>query len=137
MTTPAARAVLHRVALGGLAVTIVGVGWTVYRTHAFADAVNELADRPEPALVFHDPHLSREGGVLVLDEQWLAATGEDERVEAAAVLAQLGIEEIGFVQHDRGDDPHVLPGWKVVADDRVPLISGLFLRVTTQVPISS
>lgn len=135
MQSPRAAETLRRVAFAGLAITLVGVAWTVQRSHSFADAMQELADRPEPALVFHDPHLAREGGVLVLDEQWLAATGADARAEAAVALDALGIDEIGFVEHDRGNDPRVLPGWTVIADERVPLISGLFLRVTTQVPI--
>ncbi|GJM37456.1 MAG: hypothetical protein DHS20C19_08230 [Acidimicrobiales bacterium] len=128
------RIVLRRVAFAGAAVTLIGVAWTVQRTHGFADAVQALADRDEPVLVFHDPHLAREGGVLVLDEQWFAATGEEERAEAADALATIGVDEIGFVQHDRGDEPIVLPGWEVVAEDRVPLVSGLSLLVSTQVP---
>ncbi|MDW3218200.1 MAG: hypothetical protein R8F63_06265 [Acidimicrobiales bacterium] len=132
-----ARVVLRRVALAGAAVTLIGVAWTVQRTHGFADAVQSLADRDEPVLVFHDPHLAREGGVLVLDEQWLAATGDEARAEAAGVLAALGVEEIGFVQHDRGDEPIVLPGWEVVAEEQIPLVSGLYLLVSTQVPAST
>ena len=136
-TSERGAVVLRRVAMAGAAVTLLGLVWTIERTHGFGDAMTALADRDEPVLVFHDPHLAREGGRLVLDEQWFAATGEAGRAEAAEALAALGIDEIGFVQHDRGDDPHVLPGWEVVGDDRIPLVSGLFLRVTTQVPISS
>ena len=132
MNRDKARKVLHGTALAGVIVTLVGLLWTVERTHAFADAMRALADREEQALVFHDPHLAREGGALVLDEQWLAATGEEEREEAAAVLADLGITEIGFVQHDRGDEALALPGWTITAVERVPLVSGLFVRVTTQ-----
>jgi hypothetical protein len=135
MTEGRAREVLRGTAIAGAAVTLIGVAWTIERTHSFADAMNELADRDEPALVFHDPHLAREGGVLVLDEQWLVATGASGRERAAEALADLGIDSIGFVQHDRGDDPLVLPGWTVVNDDRIPLVSGLFVRVTTQEPI--
>ncbi len=135
LTSLAGRRLLHAVAAVGAVVTLAGVGWTIERTHAFADAMQALADREEPALVFADSFLSREGGVLVLDEQWLAAIDESARAEAAEVLADLDIEEIGFVQHDRGGEPVVLPGWEVVADDRIPLVSGLDLRVTTQVPI--
>ncbi|MEM9464125.1 MAG: hypothetical protein AAGA90_02070 [Actinomycetota bacterium] len=135
LTSAAGRRLVRAVALVGAAVTLAGVGWTIERTHAFADAMQALADRDEPALVFADSFLSREGGVLVLDEQWLAAIDEPARAEAAEALTRLGIDEVGFVQHDRGDEPVVLPGWEVVADDRIPLVSGLDLRVTTQVPI--
>lgn len=132
-TSDAAGRVLRRVAAAGAVVTLIGVAWTVQRTHGFADAVQALADRDEPVLVFEDPHLAREGGVLVLDEQWLAATGAEARAEAAGALARLGISEIGFVQHDDGADAVVLPGWEVVAEDRIPLVSGLHLLVSTQV----
>ena len=135
LTSAAGRALVRGVAVVGAVVTLAGVGWTVERTHAFADAMQALADRDEPALVFADSFLSREGGVLVLDEQWLAAIDDADRSEAAEVLDALDIAEIGFVQHDRGDAPIVLPGWTVVGDDRIPLVSGLDLRVTTQVRV--
>lgn len=128
-------AVLRRVALVGLVVTLAGVGWTIERTHGFADAMDELALRSEPVLVFHDPHLAREGGVHLLDEQWLAATGTEQRAEAARALAALGVTEIGFVEHDHGE-PRILPGWRIVETERVDLVSGLHLRVTTQVPVT-
>ncbi|MEM9200648.1 MAG: hypothetical protein AAGC53_03270 [Actinomycetota bacterium] len=129
------RRIVRQVAGLGLAVTLIGVGWTIERSHSFADASRALADRDEPVLVFADSFLSREAGALVLDEQWLAAVGESGREEAADVLADLGIEEIGFVQHDRGQDPLVLPGWDVVHIERIPLVSGLDLQVSTQVPL--
>ena len=135
LTSVAGRRLLYSVAAVGAAVTLAGVGWTIERTHAFADAMQTLADRDEPALVFADSFLSREGGALVLDEQWLAAIDESARAEASDVLAELNIDEIGFVQHDRGDEPVILPGWQIVADERIPLVSGLDLRITTQVPI--
>lgn len=133
-TEAGARAVLVRVAAAGAVVTLVGVAWTVERTTSFATAMQELADRPEPALVFHDPHLAREAGVLVLDERWLAATGHDARVEAARVLNAAGIREVGFVEHDSGGQATTLPGWQPVEETRVPLVSGLNLRLTTLVP---
>ncbi len=87
---------------------------TVDRTHSFADAMQAIADRSEEVVVFHDPHLSREVGALLLDEQWFTATGEDVRAEAATALAALGVDEIAFVEHDLGNDPRVLPGWQIV-----------------------
>lgn len=130
MSGPALK-VLRATALAGLAITLIGVVWTVERTHSFADAMRTLADRDEAVLVFHDPHLARGGGVLVLDEQWLVATGPEAREEAADALEALEISEVGFVQHDRGDDPLTLPGWIITDQMRVHLVNDLHLSVTT------
>ncbi len=123
--------VLRGTAVAGLAITIIGAVWTVERTHSFGDAMRTLADRDEAALVFHDPHLARGGGVLVLDEQWLVATGPEARQEAADALDALGITEVGFVQHDRGDDPLTLPGWIITDEATVHLVNDLHLKLTT------
>jgi len=131
MTSERATRVLCGVAFAGFVVTLMGVAWTVERTQSFAEAMSALADRDESVLVFHDPHIAREGGVLVLDEQWLAATGVEARAEAAAVLAALGIDEVGFVEHDRGEAPLTLPGWTIVDESRLALVSGSHLRITT------
>jgi len=134
LTSAAGKQLLRSAALVGFIVTLVGVLWTVERTHGFANAMQILADRDEPALVFADPFLSREGGILVLDERWLAVTDSADRSEAADVLLELGIREIGFVQPFRGEDVVALPGWKIVAAERIPLLDGVDLQVTTQVP---
>lgn len=133
-TAAAGKQLLRSVAVVGFLVTLVGVLWTVERTHGFANAMQILAERDEPALVFADPFLSREGGTLVLDEQWLAVTDSGDRTEAADVLLELGIREIGFVQPFRDEAVVALPGWKIVADARIPLLDGVDLQVTTQVP---
>jgi len=133
MTSERAIRLLRGVALAGFAVTLIGVVWTMERTHSFADAMTTLADRDEAALVFHDPHIAREGGVLVLDEQWLAATGAEARAEAAEALEALGIDEVGFVEHDRGEAPLTLPGWTIIDESRLALVSGSYLRITTLV----
>ncbi|MFQ5558591.1 MAG: hypothetical protein ACE5GB_13935 [Acidimicrobiales bacterium] len=131
LSAPPARSVLRGVAIGGLVVTLAGVAWTVQRSHAFADAMTELADRDEPALVFHDPFMSREAGALVIGEHWLSATGPEARAEAVAALAELGIDEVGFVDREDGGARRALPGWTAVNEERVELVSGLALRVTT------
>lgn len=131
MTSERAIRVLRGAALAGFAVTLLGVVWTMERTHSFAEAMTTLADRDEPVLVFHDPHIAREGGVFVLDEQWLAATGAEARAEAAEALEALGIDEVGFVEHDRGEAPLTLPGWTIIDESRLELVSGSYLRITT------
>lgn len=130
-----ARRVLVRVAAVGFAVTFFGVGWTVYRTASIGTAMEQLAAREETVLVFSDSHLSREGGVHAYREKWLAALTDETRQEAADALVALGVDRIGYVQHDRGDVPTVLPGWEVVGTDRVRLIGDDYLLVSTQEPI--
>jgi hypothetical protein len=130
-TTESAADVLRKVAIGGAVITCVGVVWTIHRTHEFADAFRELAGRDEPALVFHDPFLAREGGATVISERYLAATGPEDRAEAVAVLEQMGIDEAGFVDLDDGAAVRGLPGWEQVGTDTVQLIDGIDLRVTT------
>ena len=135
LVEPRAQRVLARVAAAGFAITIFGVGWTVYRTASFGAAMDQLAAREEPVLVFSDSHLSREGGVHAYREEWMAAPTDETRQEAAHALVALGVDRIGYVQQERGDDPTVLPGWEVVGIDRVRLIGDLYLLVSTQEPI--
>jgi hypothetical protein len=130
-TSESAHRVLAGTAIAGAVITLIGVVWTIHRTHEFADAVGDLAAREEPALVFHDPFLAREGGADVISEQWLAATGAEARAEAVEVLGELGIHEVGFVDLDDGSDIRSLPGWRLAGNDRVQLIDELYLRVTT------
>lgn len=130
LTSDRGRATLRTVATMGAAVTLIGVAWTVHRTHSFANAMTELADRGEPTLVFHDPFMAREAGALILDEQWLAAPGPDLRAEAVEVLEQLGIEEVGFVDRMDGSERRVLPGWVAVDEEAIGLLDGLELRLT-------
>jgi hypothetical protein len=129
-TSDSARSVLRTTALAGFAMTIVGVAWTIHRTHEFADAFDELAETHVPVLVFHDPFLAREGGTLLITEQWLAATGPRARTEAVEVLEKLGVSEAGFVDLDDGTPVRELPGWVETGSERVQLLDGIHLRVT-------
>ena len=130
-TSDSARAVLRTVAIAGAAVTATGVMWTVHLTHEFGDAARELAARDEPALVFHDSFLAREGGALLISGQWLAAGGPEARQEAVVVLERMGIDEVAFVDLDDGSRFRLLPGWRAVNVDLVQLIDEVHYRVTT------
>jgi hypothetical protein len=129
--TGRARSTMRAVAIAGLVITMVGVGWTVRRTHGFADASRALADRPEEALVFRDPFLAREPGPLGLDEQWLAAPTPELLREASEVLVGAGIEQVGYVDFDIGRAVPDLPGYVFVGESTIPLVNDLRLRVVS------
>ena len=126
-----AQGVLVALAAGSLAVGAVGVAWTVERTHDMADAMAELANRPEEVVVFDDPLLARGGGALLVDAHWLSANGEEARASVVELLGGLGVEQVAFVDHADGSEIRDLPTWTMVGEDRVDFISGLELRVTT------
>ena len=126
-----ARRTMHAVATAGAVVTLVGVAWAAQRTHAFADVGRALVERPEPALVFHDPFLAREPGPLALDRPWLAAPTEELRAEAATVLDAAAIAEFAYVDYDLGRPVPEIPGFEMVDEAFLPLVNDLQVRVTT------
>ncbi len=134
LVTPRSRQMLLRVAGAGLAITMIGVVFTIHRTASFADAMDELAARPEAVVVFSDSHLSRQGGVHTYRNHWLAAPDDETRAEVADVLEQLDVGRVAYVQPDRGESATILAGWEVVGEERVPLINDLYLLVSTQEP---
>ncbi len=88
---------LRAIAGVGLAVTGLGVWWTIQRTNAVGSAFEQLVQIDEPVLVFADPFLSREGGPKVIENDWLAAVSADDRAEAATVLTQAEADSFGYV----------------------------------------
>lgn len=134
LTSPSARRRLHRTALIGLSITMIGALFAIERTHGNADAMRELADRDEEVLLFHSPHRSREGGALILDEQWWAVPDEESKAEAGRLLLEMGIERTAIVGGWRDGEPPHLPGWVMVGRDEVPLVGDLVLAVTELVP---
>lgn len=135
-STPQARATLRHVAAGAVAITLIGVGWTVMRTHAFADVSRHIADRPEDVVVFENASLGRETGPLALDQTWLAASNPEKRAEAADLLETIGVEAFVYVHYDDGRTDREFPGWAMVADEQLDLVNDLHLRVTTWQPAS-
>ncbi|MEZ5229558.1 MAG: hypothetical protein R2710_23700 [Acidimicrobiales bacterium] len=129
-------------------ITLLGVAWLGQRSSGFANATADLAERPEPVLIFDDPHAARESGPVARNEQWFAATGDESRREAGAAVSALGYESFGFVsyqasvldgdaQAERSYDERVatltasFEGFHVVGSDRIPLLPGVELEVIT------
>ena len=135
-TSVQARATLCYVAAGAIAVTTIGIGWAIMRTHALADVARHIADRPEDVIVFENASLGRETGPLVLDQTWLAASSPDKRAEAADLLDTIGVEEFVFVHYDDGRTDRDFPAWEIVAEEQLDLVNDLHLRITTWTPAS-
>lgn len=119
------------VALAGLAVTVVGVSWSVVRADSFDHSTRRLASRPEPVLVFSDPFIARESGPVAASHRWLAATSADARGEALSVITAMGFDEFGYVEVIHGNDIVKFPGWTLEHVDEMPLIGSDRLRVST------
>ncbi len=119
------------VALAGLAVTVVGVSWSVVRADSFARSTSRLASRPEPVLVFSDPFIARESGPVATSHRWLAATDSGGREEALSVITAMGFHEFGYVEVVHGNDIVDFPGWKLERVDEMPLIGSDQLRIST------
>ena len=122
-----------RTGLVGLAVAITafGVVWTSIRTHSFANATRTLSHRPEPVLISRIGHLAREGGAFYDDHRWLTAPSASDEAFAVEVVKKAGFQEFALVELAPDHKPHAIPGWRQAGTDRVTLVLGLKLAVTT------
>ncbi len=123
------RRALAALASLSLAITAIGYAWVVQRTAAFGDAFEELAAIDQPVLVFSDPFLVREGGPHVVEQQWLAASFEEGRAEAADALIDGGFERFGYVDRLAAETDVLFDGWIAVGEQSVSLFDGYDLRV--------
>ncbi len=125
-----------------IVVTLIGIAWTHQRTNDFSDALHELADRPEPALIFQPAFMAREAGPLMLDEQWLTALTGDDLAYATQVLERARIGEFGYVEisgapdasfnlDDALVDAEEIDGYTPSNIGFVELTGGAYFRVTT------
>lgn len=125
------RRALAALATLSLAITAIGYAWVVQRTSAFGNAFEELAAIDEPVLVFYDPFLVREGGPHVVEQQWLAASLEGGRADAADVLIDGGFQRFGYVDRQPSETEVVFDGWVAVGEQSVSLFDGYDLRVVS------
>jgi len=134
LNSRSAQRVGRFVAAGGLAVTVAGLVWSAVYTHQFANTSRYLASRPEPVLVFGDPHISRDAGSISIQNRWLAAVGSTARSEAAEVVEAAGYDEFGYVEVVNGPSTVDFPGWTRTASEEVGLVGGFILRITSWSP---
>jgi len=131
LDTDSAWSVGRRVAVAGFAVTMAGIVWSGVYTHSFADASQDLAQRPEPVLVFGDPHVAREAGSIAVQNKWLAAIDGSQRDAAVGVVQAMGYDEFGYVEVVHGPSTVEFSGWIAASVEEVGLVGGSKLRITT------
>ncbi len=114
-----------------IAVTAFGLGWLSVRSHGIARAGDELAARSEDVLISPDGFVPREFGATYGDKDWLAAGSDADLRFAVRVAGESGAETFGLVSVDLTSTPPTFPGWTTGSSDRVALVTGTDLRVTT------
>lgn len=140
-----ARTALVALAVG---VTLFGLAWLSVRSHQVARAAAALEQRSEPVIVARWAHLAREGGAFsgtVHDRPWLTAVSDDDLTRAGEIVRLAGLSRFAYVdvidadavagQVDERDAgipaPPAVEGFAARAEERLPWISGLHLRVVT------
>lgn len=96
----------------------LGIWMLVERTHGFGSAHRELAVRSESVLIFNDPLIAREAAPLGWEEQWLSAFSNEDKAEAAKLLAAKSIDSFSFVAFPSDIDA-VFPGFEVASSELV------------------
>lgn len=114
-----------------VAVTAFGLAWLSVRSHGIARAGDELAARTEDVLISPDGFVPREFGATYGDVDWLAAGTDDDLRFAVQVAGESGADTFGLVSVDLTSPPPTFPGWTTGSSDRVALVTGTDLRVTT------
>ena len=110
--------------------TVFGVLWLGERTHAVARVGDELVALEEPVIVSGIEHLPRELGSRYLDKLFLTAPGPDERGLAGEVVRQAGYDSFAYVQRADAAAVDVVPGYVLVDEERLALLSDVDLRVS-------
>ncbi|MGH9085167.1 MAG: hypothetical protein ACRDYW_06905 [Acidimicrobiales bacterium] len=114
-----------RRALVGLAagVTALGLVWVAVRTRSVDDLFDDLRAANADVLIVRDAFLLREGGPVVLDEQWLTASGEDQFALATEVAERAGASSVAVVELGAPAPPEasIPEGWEEVARSETDL----------------
>ncbi len=126
-------AAARRLLIGlSVAVTAFGLAWLAQRSHAIGDAGAALARRPEPVLISDIGHLFRETGATYGQHLALEAIDKAHFAQAVGVVEAAGYAEFGLVVvDDPKATPPTVPNWRPTHADRVELLPGVQLRITT------
>lgn len=117
------------VAILAVAVTAFGVLFGSWRTHEVARAASTLRDRPETAVVSGVGFWLRELGDASVDRPWLSATTDEDRRQAARIVAEAGVDRLAYVDLAEEPTPN-LPGWRSEGET-VETWLGVPFRITT------
>jgi hypothetical protein len=113
------------IGLGGLAVvvTALGLAYASQRTHAYAAAGRQLADRHEQVLISPDGFPPRELGATWGTKDWLASA-PDGLAGAEAVAVRSGARTFAVVALDPDVVLPPVTGFHEVGRSQVPLLGG-------------
>lgn len=87
-----------------VAVTILGVAWVGVRSNRVDQFFEDVQATSESVVIARQAFLLREGGVAVVDQQWLSAENEEEFLEGVSIARQLGEERFTVLEWD-GEAP--------------------------------
>jgi hypothetical protein len=126
---PRLDAAVRSVALVGVVLALVGVVWSVQRTHQIGESNRALAELDGP-VVFWNALDARQAGEAATSGQWLAAADEETRAEAARLLLDSGLERFAYVDVALGGELPEFPGFAPVGERTVPYLGPFEYRVT-------
>lgn len=120
-------------------VTVLGLTWTGVRTRAVADLARDLRSVDADVVIMRDAFLLGELGTDVLDEQWLAADGEDGYRAAIGVAERSGARRVAVVELDAPAPPlsAVPDGWTEVERIETDLTGALIGIAVYALPTGS
>ena len=128
----ASRAAAAVVVTLGLAVSGCGVAWLSVRSHAVADAMEQLAARDDEAVLSLEAHLLREGGAFYDGAaRWLTATNEGEVQEAVRVLRDAGVGQVALISPRGEARPQELGPFQRGRQDGFELLPGVRFTITS------
>ncbi len=116
----------------GLAVSVCGVAWLSVRSHAVADAMEQLVARNDESVLSLEAHLLREGGAFYTEDlRWLTAVDDRQLDEAVGVLRLAGVQEVAVVTRSGSPRPAALGPFRRGAAEGLELLPGVRFTVTT------
>ncbi len=118
-------------AVSSLAITSLGVWWTIERSNDVAQSHAAIVALDAPVVVFNSSLTGRGGGISAVDHRWLSAENEEERGQAAALISTAGFERFVYIELEPENEPPRFDEFRPAGEDRIDFLIGLQFRATT------